>query len=320
MSFSNSVRSELARVEPENICCRKAELASLLLHKSSLVDFESSHLMTVEVDNPALARKIYRYLKDIYQFKPFVEIIHKSKVRKNRSYKVQVSLSPLELTSLSGIILIENGIFKPKLNIETFKDCCKRAYIRGLFLSRGFVSRPEGNYHLEFMLNHLQLAKQVQKFLNSFDIGIKIIQRKKSLVLYIKESEQIADFLRIVEANKALLEFENVRILKSMRNSVNRQVNCETANLAKTIDASVRQMEIIKKIIATGNLEALPSQLRELAYLRLDHPEATLKELGLMLNPPLSKSGIAYRMRRLEQIGQELLADNIDNRSDFNKI
>ncbi len=310
MGFTNSVRSELARVEPEEISCRKAELAALLLHRSSLAKVDDNYLMAVEVDNPALARKIYKYLKDLYRFKPAVEIIDKSKVRKNRGYKVQTLLSPAELQKLHEIIQVKNNAIKPKLDIEAFGDCCKRAYTRGLFLSRGFVSRPEGNYHLEFMLNHLQLAKKVQEFLNNFDINIKIMKRKKSLVLYIKESEQIADFLRIVGANKALLEFENIRILKSMRNSVNRQVNCETANLAKTIDASVRQMEIIKRLIATGNFETLPHQLRELAFLRLDHPEATLKELGTMLNPPLSKSGIAYRMRKLEGIAAELLGDN----------
>lgn len=307
MSFSNSVQSELARVEPEKICCAKAELAALLLNKSNLEKVDNHYIIAVEADNPALARKIYKYLKDIYNFQPSVEVIEKSKNRKNRGYVVKTTLTPLELKTLKEIINIENNMLTPKLNITEENSCCKRAYVRGLFLSRGYINRPEGNYHLEFIVNDLDLAIKVRDFLSSFAIDLKIIKRKKSLVLYIKESEQIADFLRIIEANKALLEFENIRILKSMRNNVNRQVNCETANLAKTIDASVRQTEIINELVKTGSINNLPYQLKELAFLRLDFPEATLKELGEMLNPPLSKSGIAYRMRKLEQVAEELL-------------
>lgn len=307
MSFASSVQSELARVEPEQACCAKSELAALLLNKSNLSQIASDYILTVEVDNPALGRKIYKYLRDIYGFQSSVKVIEKSKLRKNRGYVVKTVLTPAKLENIKEIIHINNNLISPKLDITEVNSCCKRAYVRGLFLSRGYVNRPEGNYHLEFMVNDEALAIKVQEYLGTFDIDLKVIQRKKSFLLYIKESEQIADFLRVVGANKALLEFENIRILKSMRNNVNRQVNCETANLAKTIDASVRQTEIINNLVSTGVIDNLPYQLKELAYIRLDYPEATLKELGEILNPPLSKSGIAYRMRKLEQVAGELL-------------
>lgn len=310
MSFSADVRNELARIQPEKECCSKAELAALLLNKSSIDMSNQTYIMTVETDNPAIARKIYKYLKEIYKFRSTVKINEKTKFRKSRSYIVNTFLNSADLLSLNEIIVVENNTINPRFN-NVAKSCCKRAYLRGLFLSRGFINRPEGNYHLELNMSYAKLANEIQKILNNFGVEAKIIKRKRSLLLYVKESEQIADFLRIVEANQALLEFENIRILKSMRNSVNRHVNCETANLAKTIDAAVRQTELIDRLVKHRGLESLPFQLRDLALLRLDHPESTLKELGEMLDPPLSKSGVAYRMRRLEKIAEDILDDLI---------
>ncbi len=307
MSFSADVRNELARIMPEKKCCGRAELAALLLNKSALHKSNENYIMTVETDNPAIARKIYKYLKEFYQLTSSVKIIDKSKVRKSRGYIVNTFFSPAEFLRLNEIIIIDHNKIKPRWEGLATKNCCKRAYLRGIFLGRGFINRPEGDYHLELIISEANLAKEVQKLLYKFGVEAKIIDRKKSKLLYVKESDQIADFLRIVGANQALLEFENVRILKSMRNSVNRHVNCETANLAKTIDASVRQTELIRKLSVQQGLDSLPNQLRELALLRVEYPESTLKELGEMLEPPLSKSGIAYRMRRLEKIAEEML-------------
>lgn len=309
MSFSADVRNELARIQPEKVCCSKAELSALLLNKSSISMSNSNYIMSVETENPAIARKIYKFLRDLYDFKSTVKIVDKSKNRKNRAYIVNTFLSSADLKLLNEIVEIENNIIKPQYNNISASNCCKRAYLRGLFLSRGFINRPEGNYHLEMIISHPRLAQEVQKILAGFGVEAKLIKRKKSFLMYVKESEQIADFLRIVEANNALLEFENIRILKSMRNNVNRQVNCETANLAKTINAAVRQMDLIGKLVSNSMIDSLPYQLRELAVLRLDHPDATLKELGEMLDPPLTKSGVAYRMRRLEKIAEELLSE-----------
>lgn len=187
------------------------------------------------------------------------------------------------------------------------KNCCRRSFIRGMFLSRGFISRPEGNYHLELVLNDSRLAADAVRLLTKVKLEVRRAERKSHLVIYIKDSEMIVDFLRLIGANKALLDFENVRILKSMRNAVNRQVNCETANLAKTIDAAVRQVELMRRLMNSQKWDLLTPQLKELARLRMQHPECTLKELGDLLSPALSKSGVAYRMRRLEKAAEDLL-------------
>ncbi|HZK44578.1 MAG TPA: DNA-binding protein WhiA [Syntrophomonadaceae bacterium] len=310
MSFFADVRSELLRIINEEKCCGKAELAALLINKSSIEKLDQNYNMSVETEDPATARKIYKLLKDILGFKSTVKIIDKTDSRKNRGYIVNTILTPLEFAHLNEIVTVKNNKITPLFNGVYSRKCCQRAYLRGLFLSRGFISSPEGSYHLELIVDHPRLAEDVQGMLKGFGVDAKIIARKKSLVLYVKESEKIGDFLRIVGAYQALLKFEDIRILKSMRNSVNRHVNCETANLVKTINASVRQTELIKKLKKHRGLDSLPYKFRSLAILRLENPESALKELGEMLDPPLSKSGVAYRMKRLEKIAEEMLEES----------
>jgi DNA-binding protein WhiA len=192
----------------------------------------------------------------------------------------------------------------------TAKNCCKRSYLRGLFMCKGFINRPEANYHLEMVFNDTRMARDVKKLTGKLDLETGVGERKNNLIVYIKDSEKIVDFLRLIGTSKSLLEFENVRIIKSMRNQVNRQVNCETANLGKTIDASVRQVELIESLIAKLGIGKIPLQMRELALLRIDHPDSTLKELGAMMSPPLTKSGVAYRMRKLEIFAEENLYES----------
>lgn len=311
MSFSNDVRNEIARLIPEKPCCRKAELSALLLFSWLQVEEKpDGWLLQVRAENAATARKIYQLLKNYWTWPATVETEPLKRFRKTRAYEV-VSQLPREASRQLGELgLIPEGQrHHLKKNLIT-KTCCKRAFIRGLFLSRGFIGRPEGNYHLELVLNDSRLAFEVLKLLHKLDLEARVIERKNHPVIYLKESEKIVDFLRMIGASRAVLEFENVRILKSMRNSVNRQVNCETANLAKTVEASVRQVELMERLIKARGWEQLGPQLKELALLRLEFRDNTLKELGEMLNPPLSKSGAAYRMRKLEQIAEELLDHN----------
>lgn len=185
-------------------------------------------------------------------------------------------------------------------------SCCKRAYIRGAFLAAGSVSDPEKSYHFEIVCETEAKACQLQEMIAGFGIGAKITRRKKNFVVYVKEGSQIVDLLNVMEAHTALMDFENVRILKEMRNSVNRQVNCETANLGKTISAAVKQIEDIRYIQKTMGFEKLPRNLAEMAEVRLEQPEATLKELGEMLNPPVGKSGVNHRLRKLSVLAEEL--------------
>ncbi|MGE5389815.1 MAG: DNA-binding protein WhiA [Deltaproteobacteria bacterium] len=306
MSFSNDVRNELARVMPEKDCCRKAELSALLASSARWLDADDGGIdLIVQAENAATARKIYKLLKDAYGLHAAVGSEIKKYFGKSHVYEVSAHIDQKNRWIQQELKAFPRDQGKPGTSSLLGKSCCKRSYLRGIFLSRGFVNRPEGDYHLEITFNDALLAAEIQKLLARFELHAHSFERKNNIVVYIKESEKIADFLRVVGASNALLDFENVRIIKSMRNNVNRQVNCETANLAKTIDASLRQTDLIEGLIARGGLESLPPNLRELALLRIDYPDNSLQELGEMLKVPLSKSGVAYRMRKLERLAEE---------------
>ena len=184
--------------------------------------------------------------------------------------------------------------------------CCKRAFIRGAFLAGGSMSDPNKSYHFEIVCHTLDQGKQLQSVMQSFDTDAKIVERKGHYVVYLKEGSQIVDMLNVMEAYVALMNLENVRILKEVRNTINRKVNCETANINKTVNAAVKQVEDIELIRERIGLDNLPDNLREMALLRLEYPEATLKELGNYLEPPVGKSGVNHRLRKLSAIAEDL--------------
>lgn len=184
--------------------------------------------------------------------------------------------------------------------------CCKRAYIRGAFLASGSMSDPSKSYHFEIVCDREDQAEHLKEMINSFEVGAKIVKRKKAYVVYLKEGSQIVDILNVMEAHIALMELENVRIMKEMRNSVNRKVNCETANINKTVSAAVKQKEDILYIRDTVGFEKLPDGLREVALARLQYPDAPLKELGKLLEHPVGKSGVNHRLRKLSEIAEKL--------------
>ena len=181
-----------------------------------------------------------------------------------------------------------------------------KGLIRDAFLRSGSISDPEKFYHLEIVFTSHEEAKGIQKMLEDFNLDAKIVERKGHYVVYLKEGAQIADMLRIMEAPLALMEFENIRIVKEMRNSINRQVNCEAANLGKTISAAVKQVEDIRYICSKVGLDNIPESLAETAKIRLEYPEATLKELGELMDPPLGKSGVNHRLKKLSELAEDL--------------
>jgi len=309
MSFAMQVRGELARLNAERFCCRKAELAALLALNAALQENEGQQWLVAEFENAATARKAFLLIKELYTLPVSVSAEKRKRFRKTRVYQVKSELDEACSNMLRELGLINaHGQFKPRIRWKLLtRNCCKRAYLRGVFLSRGFISRPEGNYHLEIVLHDQTMANEVQKLMARLNLEARQTERKNSLVLYIKDAESIVDFLATVGASKALLDFENVRILKSMRNNINRQVNFETANLVKTVDASVRQIESIKQIVDSRGWEGIPPGLRTLAQLRLEYPDSSLKELGEMMVPPLTKSGVAHRMRKLEDLADRIM-------------
>jgi len=309
VSFSNEVREEAARIISEKSCCKRAELAALIAMRGETTHREGMVSLQLESESAVAARKVYRLLKDVCGLQASTSLVERKRFKQKRFYLSQADLSDDELQQMKKLGLLDDGghvvkYLDPKI---TARNCCKRSYLRGLFMCKGFVNRPEANYHLEIVFNDTRMAKEVKKLIGRLNLETGIGERKNNLIVYIKDSEKIVDFLRLIGASKALLEFENVRIVKSMRNQVNRQVNCETANLGKTIDASVRQVELIEALIDQLGMNKIPVHLRELALLRIEHPDSTLKELGTLMSPPLTKSGVAYRMRKLEIFAEENL-------------
>ena len=187
---------------------------------------------------------------------------------------------------------------------KNISDAEKRSIIRKNFLLSGSISDPEKFYHFEIVCSDAEHAEEMKTLIGSYELDAKIVQRKGHFVVYLKEGAQIADMLRIMEASQALMEFENIRILKEMRNSINRQVNCEAANMGKTISAAVKQVEDIRYLFLKTGVENLPKGLAEIAEKRLEYPEATLKELGELMDPPLGKSGVNHRLKKLGELAE----------------
>lgn len=308
MSFSGDVKNELARVIGENNCCFTAELAALMRMGGTMVIGGNSNLgINFSTENAAVARKVLVLIKRGFELKTEVVVTRGRRLKKNNSYHIRVLPSPVVTGLLSSLgIMSREGINAGKDNGLLRKTCCRRAYLRGAFLGGGSVNRPQGDYHLELVTSNQDFAKMLLRIFKSFRLPAKITDRKQDFIVYLKDGDAITSFLRVIGAHHALLDFENVRVVKDMRNQVNRLVNCETANLQKTVNAAVRQVENIKLIAECKEIHKLPKALRETAEVRLSHPEASLQELVELMGGKISKSGINHRLRKLEQLAFSL--------------
>ena len=308
MSFSSSVKNELCRTDAKGICCKYSELAAAIRISGSIKFVNQNEFyLKISTENAAFARRIFSLFKALYGLNAEISVRRNKKLKKHISY-ILVLASSMGLNKILTEVNIES-INTSEVNyiayeLDKKKRCCKKAYLKSAFLAAGSMSDPEKTYHLEIISHQKSIAQEVNELMTSFGLNSKIIKRKGYYVVYLKEGENIVDFLNIIGAHSALLELENVRILKEMRNNVNRIVNCETANLQKTVDASIRQVDNIKYIRDNIGFENLPENLREIAELRLEYNDATLKELGEMLTPRLGKSGVNHRLRKLDEIAE----------------
>ncbi|MFD0696514.1 DNA-binding protein WhiA [Paenibacillus sp. GCM10027628] len=306
MSFAAQTKKELTLVETE-ACCEKAELSALIRMNGSVSLSSGRVILDISTENAAIARRIYTLIKKTYKLHTELLVRKKMRLKKNNVYIVRVPGQVQEL--LSDLKIVSEGfIFTPGIEKEIVRgNCCKRAYLRGAFMAGGSVNNPEGSsYHLEIASIYEEHCRALTQLANKFDLNARFIERKKGFVLYIKEGEKIIEFLSIIGAHQALLRFEDVRIMKDMRNSVNRIVNCETANLNKTIGAAVRQIDNIRLLQREVGLESLPDKLREVAEIRLQHPDMNLKEVGDMLKGNVSKSGVNHRLRKIDELAEKL--------------
>ena len=275
------------------------------------IDENDHFCIKIHTENAAVARKYFTLLKKTFNISTDVVIRHNAYLKRNRTYAVVVSDDEEARRILvTTKLLDEHGEVGENLsvvkNLVIQNPCCRRAFLRGAFLAAGSISDPERSYHFEIVCREIAQAKQLQDAINSFEMEAKIVERKKHQVVYLKEGAQIVDMLNIMEAHVALMNLENVRILKEMRNSVNRKVNCETANISKTVAAAVKQLGDIEYIKQNAGLDSLPENLKEMALLRLEYPDTPLKELGTYLDPPVGKSGVNHRLRRISEIADEL--------------
>lgn len=278
MSFSSDVKTELARQYSKSSHCQVAELAAMIMQEGriSMNPME----LSFETENPMLMEKYAILMK--------------------RGFDIDISKA-LNGQDCKKIVEAIQGLYLDK-------TCCKRAFIRGAFMASGSMTDPNKGYHFEIVCRTPEQAGRLQELMKEFETEPKVVERKGHYVVYLKEGSQIVDMLNVMEAYVSLMNLENVRILKEMRNSVNRKVNCETANISKTVNAAVKQISDIELIRETIGIDSLPMPLQEMAWVRLEYPEAPLKDLGKYMDPPVGKSGINHRLRKLSSVADGIRA------------
>mgnify|MGYP003288580886 FL=1 len=311
LTFSGKVKEELSRQWNEQKHCQIAEIAAIISMCGKVtIDSRDRYALKVRTENISVARKCFTLLEKTFNIEAeSLVTINKSKGNTTYTVVIKQHEDAMKLLQAARLVDGEGEIseeFSTSRNLIVHKSCCKRAFLRGAFLASGSMSHPEKSYHIEMVCASKAKAEQIQKLINSFGLDAKVILRKNSYVVYLKEGSQIVDLLNIMEAPIALMEMENVRILKEMRNSVNRKVNCETANINKTVSAAAKQAEDIRLIQKEIGLNKLPEGLQEIAELRLTYPDASLKELGEMLTEPLGKSGVNHRLRKLSELAEDI--------------
>ncbi|OLR56521.1 DNA-binding protein WhiA [Hornefia porci] len=313
MSFSSETKNELARIEPERKCCQLAEIAGFLRVSGSIrLTGGGKFQIVVTTDSPAVARHYKKMLQEYFRIEAELLIGEAAALKKGHTYMLTIDpeMRSESILRETGILLvregnnyISDGIYDGIVKTR----CCRKAYLRGIFLGTGSVNSPEKGYHLEFVCGSENLARDLRRLINTFDdLSAKITQRKDRYVVYMKNSQYISDTLAIMGAHSKVLEYEDVKIKKELVNQAVRMTNCDTANTDRTLDASQRQLEAIRRIERTGGLDALPPKLRELALLRQYNPEASLTQLGEMMSPPLKKSGVNNRMKRILDFAAKL--------------
>ncbi|MCG4282793.1 DNA-binding protein WhiA, partial [Lacticaseibacillus saniviri] len=304
------VKKELTQLEvhPEHA---RAELSALIRMNGSLAIQSHQFVLNVQTENPAIARRIYALIRQIYHHEANLIVRRKMKLKKNNQYVVRLSQGVNEMLEdlqiLDATYSIQTAVAQNVLD----EPQRMRSYLRGAFLAGGSVNNPEtSRYHLEIYSLYSDHNQDILTMMNHFGLNARTVERRSGYIVYLKEAEKIADFLQVIGATNAMLKFEDVRIVRDMRNSVNRLVNCETANMNKTIDAAQRQIENINFLKTRVGLDKLPAKLQEIAVLRLAHPDVSLKELGDMVpSGAISKSGINHRLRKLNELAEKYQKD-----------
>lgn len=313
MSFASETKNELARIIPDKKCCMLAEIAGFMRMAGSVKLAGGGKLYIVmTTSNPAVARHYKTMIKRYFSVDTKLEMEEEHSLQRGHAYIL--SIGPEDL---SEQILRETGILMVKEGMNFISDgiydglirtkCCRKAYLRGAFLAAGTMNNPEKGYHFEIGMGTEILAKELRRLLNSFvDITAKVVVRKKGYGVYLKAAEQIRDVLAIMGSSHQFFKFDEVMMMKGIKSSACRINNLDHANIDKAIRAAEHQIHCINKIRERKGMDFLSPKLREAAMARLEHPEVGIEELGRLMNPSLSKSGINNRLRRIEEIARNL--------------
>ena len=307
MSFASEIKQELSSAKVED-CCKHAELAALIRMNGVISVSKFYHTLDVQTENAAIARRIYTLMKATYDLPVELLVRKKMKLKKNNIYIVRMKKGVKNMLIDLEIYKEPYHVIRTISNRYLEKECCRKSYMRGAFLAGGSINNPEtSSYHLEIFNYYEEHNNALCDLVNEFGLSARTLSRKNGYIVYIKEAEKITEFLTLIGAFNAVFKFEDVRIVRDMRNSVNRLVNCETANLNKTIGAAFRQIENIKLIDRTVGLDQLPEKLQEIAKIRVEHQEVSLKELGeLVPTGKISKSGVNHRLKKIDQFAEKI--------------
>lgn len=309
MSFSSQVKEELARIEPRKKCCELAELSGLIKIDGVLhIGHGDSLSLHTSSDSAAVARRILKLVKRRFDLDTELTLSQVSRLDRRRQHIIYIPPQKRLLSSLQQVgILDEEAHINPGIPFFLLESpCCSAAYLRGIFLGGGSVSEPKSGYHLEISTTNGTLAEELASLMQREGLTVKIRPRKRDYIIYLKDADHIVDFLALLGARNSLFEWENLRVLRTLRNEVNRIVNCETANLGKAARAAVKQIREIYLVDERWGIKNLPPSLRDVARARLKHPAATIEELGETFSPVLSKSAVYHRLRRLSKLARQL--------------
>ena len=305
MSYSSQTKEELCRFEPDSVCCLLAELSGIVCAAGSVIyRGGGDKRLSIETENNAVARRTFRLLREVFDVQPQLVTLKRSRLGGRSAYRIEISGSEASFV-LEGCG-IEMGQRRGVPREITVRKCCRMSFLRGVFLACGSVTDPEKEYHLEFVLEDEAFAAALQRLIARFSLSAHLTKRRAMALVYLKGQSEITDMLSIFGAQSARFAMEDAYIRKELRNNANRAVNCDSANVQRAVTAASRQTEAIERVLAAKGRESLPPALRETAALRLAHPEMSLEELGRLCDPPVGKSGINHRLRKLEIMAQEL--------------
>ncbi|MCU6763257.1 Putative sporulation transcription regulator WhiA [uncultured Roseburia sp.] len=309
MSFSSDVKDELSRLIPKAEHCKTAELSAVIRFAGETGIGSDEKKIVIHTENVILAKKYYTLVKKAFGVHAVLNIRGQAGMGKIRQYHIRIN-DPCAVQKIVEKVCL--GREEDLCGTVLKRDCCRRAFIRGAFLASGSMSNPGKSYHLEIVCRSGQQAQLLCGLLGGYGIQAKIVLRKNKSIVYVKESEGIVDLLNLMEAYQASMELENVRIIKDMRNAANRQYNCDAANINKMVQAAARQVDDIRFLKERVGLASLPPNLFEIASVRLEHPDVSLQELGSYLNPPVGKSGVNHRLRKLGAMADELREKSVE--------